>query len=680
MNRAIAGRLSVFGLIFLAGCASSGTSTTPQSMWALEATPLDRTASELENSTTEHLAWAKALRRQIQAVYGPRNVENTLVPYNQMMMHLEAASSECSLFARVHPEEDVRTVAAEGERKVARYLTELSLGRDLYEALKAMDRTGADPATRYLVKKELRDFHRAGVDKPEDVRARIRRLNEEIVRLGRDFAKNIRDDEREILLESPADLDGLPRDWIAKHQPGSDGKIHVSTRCGDYVPFMTYAHGTDARLKLYREFKNRGYPKNIEVLNKLLAKRHELAQLLGYAHWADYMAEDMMIGTAANAQSFLDWIAENGAAAAERDYALLLERKRKDVPRASKIEEWERSYYENLVMAEQHAFDAQAVRPYLNFPDVRQGLFDLTSRLFGIRFVRVLGLDLWHDDVTAWDVYDGNKRLGRFYLDLYPRKNKCGRTACFGYREGVEGLRLPQAVLVGNFPDPRGSKDGLALMEHKDVVVLFREFGRLLHTVFAGHQRWIGNGGISTEWDFAEAPSQMLEEWCYNVEALRMFAKHHKTGKPIPVRLVEKLRRAADFGKGVDNAHQVFYSALSLDYYRRDPGDLDTDKLLIRLQDQYSPFDYVDGTHFQCGFAQLDDYPAVYYAHRWSLMIAKDLFSEFEQNGVLNAKTGRRFRKLVLEPGGSKPAAELIKDFLGRPYSFEAFKTWLNRT
>ncbi|RME41276.1 MAG: peptidase M3, partial [Planctomycetota bacterium] len=650
-------------IVMAAGCATPGA-RRPQpeapGLWSLDATPLDRTPEELTVQTTEHLAWAKALRDRIVEVTGPRTIENTLVPYNRMMMHLDASRNEGELLAAVHPDPAVREAAEETQRRATKMITELKLDRELYEAFAALDVSHADAETRFVVEKILREFRRAGVDKPEEVRKRIARLNDEILKTGQTFARNIRDDIREIVLDSPADLAGLPADWIEKHKPGKDGKIHVTTQYPDYIPFMTYAKNADARRELYLKFRNRGYPQNLEVLDTLIAKRYELARLLGYDNWADYVTEDKMIESGENARKFIDRIAKLARGPAQRDYAVLLERKRKDVPGATSVADWEKDYYANLVRTEKFAFDPQSVRPYFNFVDVRDGLFKLTQELFGVTYRQVHGLNLWHPDVTAWDVYDKDRCIGRFYLDLHPRPGKYSHAAQFDYRTGIRGVRLPQAVLVCNFPDPRKSPEGLALMEHDEVVTFFHEFGHLLHAIFSGHNRWIGSSGISTEWDFVEAPSQMLEHWCYNADALRTFARHYQTGEPIPVDLVEKLRKASDFGKALHVAHQMFYAAVSLNYYNRDPKDLDTTGLMVELQKRYSPFDYVEGTHFQCSFGHLDQYSAIYYTYMWSLVIAKDLFSRFEKEGVLNPRTARDYRRAVLEPGGSKKAADLV--------------------
>ena len=275
MIKAIAKRLPALCLISLTGCASTETvDRLYQSQWALSSTPLDRGAGEFDNDMHEHLAWAKSYRARVLAADGPRTIENTLVPYNEMMMHLDAARAECELFSRVHPDEQVRSVAEAGEQAVAKHITELSLDHELYEAFEALDVSGADTETQYLLYKILRDFRRAGVDKSEDAREQIKLLKDEIVKLGQEFGRNTRDDEREIVLDSPADLDGLPRDWADKHQPGDDGKIHITTRYPDYIPFMTYARHAGARADLYRQFKNRGHPKNIDVLDRLLGKRY----------------------------------------------------------------------------------------------------------------------------------------------------------------------------------------------------------------------------------------------------------------------------------------------------------------------------------------------------------------------------------------------------------------------
>jgi thimet oligopeptidase len=214
-------------------------------------------------------------------------------------------------------------------------------------------------------------------------------------------------------------------------------------------------------------------------------------------------------------------------------------------------------------------------------------------------------------------------------------------------------------------------------MLHTDLETLFHEWGHLLHHVFGGHTRWAGISGITMEWDFVEAPSQMLEEWTWAPETLRTFARHHETGEPIPVDLVRRMKAASEFGKGLYVRQQMFYAALSLGLHTRSPEGLDTSAVVAELQGQYTPFAFVPGTFFETSFTHLDGYSALYYTYMWSLVIAKDMFTTFSGNGLLDEETAARYRRAVLEPGSSKPAADLVADFLGRPYSFAAYEAWL---
>jgi thimet oligopeptidase len=210
------------------------------------------------------------------------------------------------------------------------------------------------------------------------------------------------------------------------------------------------------------------------------------------------------------------------------------------------------------------------------------------------------------------------------------------------------------------------------------VKTFFHEFGHLLHHVLGGHTRWAGQSGVATEWDFVEAPSQMLEEWVWDPEVLALFARHVETGAAIPADVVRRMKRADEYGKGLMVRQQMFYAATSLELHRRDPSGLDTTALVAELQESYTPFRHVEGTYFQESFGHLDGYSAIYYTYMWSLVIAKDLFDEFKRAGLMSPEPARRYRKAILEAGGTKPAGKLVEDFLGRPYAFDAYEKWLN--
>lgn len=636
------------------------------------------TPEQVTRKSEEMLARARKILKGILETRGKRTVANTLAPFNELANLVSQVALQGQLLFNAHTSAAVRDAANKAYLAADSFSTELSLNRPLYELVAALDVTKADAESKYAVWKILRDFRRAGVDRNEAARAKIKALNDEISEIGSTFDRTINEDTRTIEVDDVSELEGLPKDYIERHLPKDGGRIKITTNYPDAFPVFQYAVKEDLRRRLQREFFDRGYPKNLEVLARLLEKRDELARLLGYEHYAAYVTEDKMIGSAKAASEFVEKLARAADGRTNTDYALLVQRKRKDAPRATSLQPWDPSYYIERVRAEQYRFDSQEVRPYLQFEKVRDGLFTITGQLFGLRYKRVTRAPVWHPSVEVYDAYEGRRRLGRFYLDLHPREGKYSHAAEFSVVIGLKGVQLPQAALLCNFPDP-GAARGPALMEHGDVVTFFHEFGHLLHAILSGRSKWIKTSMEGIEWDFVEAPSQMLEEWARRPESLGRFARHHKTGKPIPADLVSRMERAQAVARGLWTSRQIFFAALSLAYYSRNPRSLDTTELAKQLNERYYPVPWYDGTHFQCNFGHLNGYSAVYYTYLWSLVIAKDLFSEFAKTkSILDPKTAARYRKAVLEAASVRPAAEMVKEFLGREIRFDAFRVWLN--
>jgi thimet oligopeptidase len=634
---------------------------------------LSSTPDAFTQGCRDDMARARAQADRARAL-GPAGGLATLEAFDDAFAALGGASARASLARNVHPDATLRDTAERAEQEVDALSTELSLDRGLYEALLGLDVSREDAATRYLVEKSLRDFRRAGVDRDEATRRRVKELRDELVRIGQEFGRNIKDDVRRLSL-APEDLGGLPDDWRRGHPPGADGKVTVSTDNTDYVPFMTYARSERARSELWRLYRLRGHPANLEVLGRLLARRAELAQLLGYPTWAAYVTEDKMIGSERAAAEFVERIAGAAGTRMTRDYDQLLARKRADDPGAERVEPWDSAYLQERVKAEQYGFESQSVRPYFEYARVKDGVLDVTAGLFGIAYRKVENAGGWHPEVEIYDVLEGARPLGRIYLDMHPREGKYKHYAQFTLVSGQEGKRLPEGVLVCNFPRPAPGVP--ALLEHSDVRTFFHEFGHLLHHVLGGHTRWAAHSGVATEWDFVEAPSQMLEEWVWDPAVLARFGRHVETGAAIPADLVKRMKAADEYGKGLMVRQQMFYAATSLELHRRDPTGLDTTALVAELQERYTPFRHVPGTYFHESFGHLDGYSAIYYTYMWSLVIAKDLFGPFRAAGLLDAGVARRYREAILAPGGSRPAAELVARFLGRPHAFDAFAAWL---
>ncbi|WP_134740496.1 M3 family metallopeptidase [Nocardioides sp. 503] len=638
--------------------------------------PLDLPAADaahdwVQTRAEEGLARARELVQRLRDT-PPTDTLDALRQWDEVSLQLSNVAAMGSLLSNVHPLEDVRDAAETAEQDVQRLVTELSLDRGLYDVFAALDADGLDDQAARLLTKVLDDFRRSGVDRDDETRARITAINERVTELDQEFGKVVRDDVRTVRV-TPERLDGLPADWLEAHPADDEGLVTVTTDYPDVVPVRMFAHDADVRRQLTMAFLNRGWPASDALLKEMFALRHELATLVGYDDWASYDADVKMIGTGPAIPEFIDRIAAAAEEPMRRDLTILLDRFRQDHPDATSITGADATYYEELVRKEQLQVDAQQVRTYFAFEKVRQGLLDVTGRLFGLRYEEVAGATLWADDVTAYDVFsvadgDDAESFGRIYLDLHPREGKYKHAAQFTLTEGVGGRQLSEGVLVCNFS--RG------LMEHDHVVTLFHEFGHLVHHVLGGRGQWTRFAGVSTEWDFVEAPSQMLEEWAWDADVLRTFATD-ESGEPIPADLVERMRRGDDFGKGYLARQQMFYASMSYWFHQERPEDL-TAKTR-ELQARYAPFPYIEDTHMFASFGHLGGYSSAYYTYMWSLVIAKDLFSAFDPRDLFDTETAGRYRDRVLAPGGSKDAADLVADFLGRPYTFDAYAAWLSR-
>lgn len=614
----------------------------------------------------QQLALARSLVEGLRSD-PPAEALEVLRLWNDAQTALSNAASVGSLFSEVHPDVAVRERAESVAQQVQKLDTDLGLDTRLYAVLAGLDAEGLDADAKRVLERTLRDFHRSGVDRDEATRERLRALSEREILLSQEFSKNIREDVRSIRV-TPDRLAGLPQDWVDAHPVDEAGLVTVTTDYPDVVPFRTFAHDAQARRDLATEFLTIAWPANDRVLQDLFAARREHAALLGYASWADFDAEVKMIGSGAAIAEFIDRITELSTTSAERDKQVLLERLRRDRPEATDIDGADVPYYAELVRKEDLAVDAQKVRTYFPFEAVRQGLLDVTGRLFGLEWTPVAAEDArtWHEDVATFDVSFEGERIGRIHLDLHPRDGKYKHAAQFDLVRGVAGTQLPEGVLVCNF--------GRGLMEHDEVVTLFHEFGHLIHHVLAGRTEWVRFSGVATEWDFVEAPSQMLEEWAWDPEVLATFASDAE-GETIPAELVVAMRRADDFGKGYDARTQMFYAALSYDFHVHETDDLTA--RLRELMGRYSVFPYLPGTHMQCHFGHLDGYSSGYYTYMWSLVIAKDMFSAFDRGDLFDPEVAGAYRDKVLAQGGRRDAADLVEDFLGRPYTFDAYAAWL---
>ncbi len=632
-------------------------------------------AGQFQQECAQSLAASRKLFDAITAHGGEKNtIQTILQPMNDLEVVIGNGYNLAQLYYNVHPLAEVRELAEKCEQDFNELVTKISLSRPLFDAVSSVNVETADASTRRYREHTLRDFKRSGVDKNRAVRDRIEKLQEELVKLGQQFSNNIRSDVRSLQLDSAAELAGLPEDYIKGHTADKNGKITVTTDYPDYFPFMKYAENDGLRKELYKKFRNRGYPDNEKVLKDILTKRYELAQILGYENYAEYITEDKMIKNASAVQLFIEKISTIANQRADADYQTLLTRLQKIDTGVTEVGDWQKVYVSELVRQEEYEFDSKELRQYFSYSKVRDGIFQLVNNLFGIT-IKPWETKTWDSSVEAYEVLEQGKIIGRFFLDMHPREGKYKHAAHFPLQSGLRDRQLPLSALVCNFPGGDGGSD---LMSHEQVETFLHEFGHLIHHFFAGQQRWASFSGVATEWDFVEAPSQMLEEWIWDGPTLKLFATNTK-GETIPDKLIKKMNDTRYFSRGLWVKNQMFYAATSLNYYNRAPDSFELTPLMIKMQKSYSSYNYVDDTHFFASFGHLDGYSAMYYTYMWSLVIANDLFSQFDRHGLHNKTVADKYRRTILAPGGSSDAADLVRDFLGRPYNFRAFEKELNK-
>jgi thimet oligopeptidase len=665
-------RLAIFlglPLLFAALLSAQPATISQPTIWASK--PDVAAFEKIEN---DRLAAGRRAIDTLLAAKAPRTIENTLVPFDEAVRQNNSAGYFANLMEQVHPDAAFRDHATAMLTKASAAQTAIALNHDVYNALAALDLSEADAATRYYVNRQLLQFRLAGVDKDDATRARLKKLSDQATEQQSMFDRNIADGQK-VVEADPSELDGLPQDYIDRHKPDANGKVHLTTDYPDSLPVFSFAKSDSLRRRMTVAFNTRAYPKNQEVLTSLLNTRYEIATLLGFSSWADLNAADKMMVKGHNIADFIQQVNDASRPLAQREFEMLLAEKQKTDPGAKEVWNYEAAYLSELVRRSSYNFDSQSVRPYFPFTEVKQGILDTAAELFHVSFQQEPGVPAWDPAVETWIVIDNGKPIGRFYLDMHPRPGKYSHAEMAQVLDGIRGKQLPEAILVCNFPAPTATDPGL--MDYTDVQTFFHEFGHLMHHILGGQQAWAGISGISMESDFVEAPSQMLEEWIRSPQVLAKFARHYKTGEPIPAELVARMNRASAFGRGSWVGRQNALTAISYDIYKTKPDTVDLDSVTLDDNRRYTLFTQLPDTHMWASFGHLGGYSSAYYTYLWDKVIAEDFFLQFDHQNLLAGDAPMKYRRVVLEPGGSMSANDLVRNFLGRPQNMTALQHWM---
>ena len=635
------------------------------------------TAFSIKEATEKTIAEA---RKKLETIYSIENntFQNTVEELDNIENDLNTVSSVIYLMAYTHVEEDVRKEAQNAINEFDKLGNEIILDEKLYEAFKKFATTQEaanlkDDKKKYFTE-TLKEFERNGLGLEADKKEELKKWKDELSEKSMQFSTNI-NDYQDFILVSESETEGLPEDYRKEHRQ-ADGTYKIDLTYPSYRPFMKYAKAENKRKELLIKYLNKAAQKNVPLLNEILELRNKIATMLGYSSHAAYKLENKMAKKPEVVWNFEERLRNKLSEKVDFDYNELLNVKRNyfNNNEIDKINSWETSFFDNILLKEKYSVDSEVVKEYFELTNVIKGCFHICESLYGVTFNKIEG-SVWHESVEMYLVKKENNIIAWFYLDLFPRDNKYGHAAMFSLnasKQTANGFQLPSAALVCNFPKP--TEDRPSLLPHSEVETFFHEFGHLMHSLLSV-TALASQSGTSVSRDFVETPSQMFENWVWNYEALQLFAHHYKTNEVIPKDLFHKLLAAKNVGSGIVNIQQIFYGMLDMtlhDKYLPSQNETTTD-VVKRLQNEITPFSYIENTAFQAGFGHLVGYSAGYYGYLWARVYAEDVFSVFEENGILNPLIGNHFCETILSKGGSKDEFEMLKDFLKREPNEEAF-------
>ena len=578
--------------------------------------------------------------------------------------------------------EEIQALAQVLSPMLTEFANDVRLNEALFARIEAVflerDELGLDPEQDMLLEKNYKAFVRNGAKlNPED-KERLRAIDKELSQLSLKFGEHVLAETNafEMLLTEESDLEGLPEGTreaarMLAEERGREGWL-FTLDYPSYIPFVTYSDRRDLRERMSRAFGARGMQgnenDNRDILLRIAGLRHERALLLGYASHADFVLEERMAEKPEKVKEFLRELLEKARPAALKDFERLKSLASKDG--ISDIQKWDGAYYTEKLKQELFELDDEKLKPYFQLERVLQGAFEVAGRLFGIRFEPVNDIDTYHGEVSTYKVLDENGDfLAVFYTDFFPRKGKRNGAWMTSYKSQwkKDGLNSrPHVSIVCNFTRP--TKTRPSLLTFNEVTTLFHEFGHALHGMLA-NTSYPNLSGTSVYWDFVELPSQVMENWCYEQEALSLFATHYQTGELIPMELVGKIKDSANFMEGMATLRQLSFGMLDMAYHAQDPGGIkDVAEFEKKAFDPTRLYPEVEGNCMSTAFSHIfqGGYSSGYYSYKWAEVLDADAFEAFKEHGIFDKETAMSFRENVLSRGCTEKPMDLYVRFRGR--------------
>lgn len=627
----------------------------------------------------EELAPAEAaaraqLEKELDAVVaipdGERTFENTILGYERAFERYGNALGMSGFLSYVSTDKNFRDAALALQMQMSQHMVDIATRRDVYRAIKAYADTHPqlEPDQALLLKDMMIGFKNSGMELNDADLETFKKWHKEKAQYVLLFDKNIQE-YKDYLDVTEEELQGLGEDYKAKLEKTPEGKYRVTLDYPDYIPFMQNADSDAARQALEFKYNRRGGADNVQLLEQTLTLRRHIAQLLGYKNHAELKLENRMAQNPQRVFAFLrDLEKRLQPMAKQEDKNLIAYKNEKKGTHSRTMYPYENAYWATKYKKENLDVDPEKIKEYFPSDVVISGMLDLFGQLFGIAFEPV-AIPVWHPDVKAFKIINraDGALVAYFYMDLYPREGKYKHAACFdlvGGQEKEDGTwQIPFVAIVANVNKP--SQDRPSLLKHNEVTTLFHEFGHVLHNALT-KARYSAQAGTSVSWDFVEAPSQMLERWAWHPQVLKKISRHYQTGEPLPDETIEKMVAAKNFGSGGMYLRQNFFAQYDMTLHTA-PKTLDSTKTYFDLTRKIRRLPLTKNTYPQASFGHImGGYDAGYYGYLWSEVIAQDFFHEFEKNGVFNEELGLKFRREILEKGGTVEETQMVQNFLGR--------------
>ena len=680
MNRYVLGLLAT---IILAGCGADTPDTSAPAAEA-PANPFlvglnvpvaygDVTAERVTEYADTVLQRSQEQLAAIKAVTEP-TFDSVIVPFDGLSGELSKCMSNSWMLSWVSPDKATREAGLADYQELEAWSLGLYSDKSLYEQLQAVATAGGlPPIEEKLVADLVLQMQQTGVDLSPEDQERFKALNQEITDLTSQYSTNMNTHGLVLNLDAEGAA-GIPETLTSRYAT-DDGTFAIPVIAANRGPVVNNASSEETRKSFTLMYANRAADQNLAILDQLVAKRHELAQLMGFDSYADYTLSVKMAETPENVWDFLNELTEATGDKAVRDLDRLkaFRNKHSGISNAEPLSPWNLGYFHNELLKTEYGVDPEEVRKYLPLQPVLTGMMDIYQQLLGLEFRPVDNPSVWHESVEFYEVYEDGKLIGRFYLDLFPRPNKESHFYGVPLTRGnqrPEGYEMPVAMLLGNFTP--GGDELPSLVTHSELRTLFHEFGHIAASMAFNGKYAVQNGSLP---DFAEAMSQIFENWIWDYDILKTFAMHYDTGEVLPAETFRNMLAAKNLISGISAQGGVRASMYDMELYNRyDPDNpTPTDQIWRNLVGKFAYSGYIEGTHPQAAWIHINTHPTYYYGYLWSRVYAQDMFTQFEENGLLDTETGKRYLRVVLGNGTQRPILDVVEEFLGRAPNNEAY-------